>query len=417
MTCNPAGPTGGGTCAAARNGAAGVVADNNNNNHTMMYIDVDSDSATFSSSSASLSLEGGSTVLWAGLYWGGDQTTVTASRGQCLFQTPGSFGYTSISANQVDQDGTNPTRYQSYADVTDLVRAGGSGSYSVANVTSRSGATNTFGGWSLVVVYGNNSLSLRNLTVFDGYQVIPAAQTLTISGFLSPLSGQITTRVGVMSYEGDLGLLGDFLQLNGTTISDAVHPSNNFFNSSITEQGVHVSTRNPSYINNLGFDLSRTNIPNGIIKNGDTSASITLNTNTDQYYPSVVTFATDLYVPIVTPNVVKTAARVPSGSAVTAGDTIRYTISMKNTGFDTASNLLLVDPIPAYTTYKPGSLQILTGSNSGAKSDDGDADQAEFISSGTPRVVFRLGAGQAPAARRAAEVIYSTTSLPPSVSR
>lgn len=390
MTCNPVSGTGAATCLAARNGTAAQL---NNNNYAMMYIDVDSDSSTFSSSTASLSLEGGSTVLWAGLYWGGDQTTVTASRGQCLFQTPGSFGYISISANQVDEGGANPTRYQSYSDVTDLVRAGGSGSYSVANVISRAGATNTFGGWSLVVVYGNNSLPLRNLTVFDGYQVIPAAQTLTISGFLSPLSGQITTRVGVMSYEGDLGLLGDYLQLNGTTISDAVHPTNNFFNSSITEQGVHVAARSPNYINNLGFDLSRTNIPSGIISNGDTSASITLNTNTDQYYPSVVTFATDLYVPIVTPNVVKTAARVPSGSAVAAGDTIRYTISMRNTGFDAAANLIMVDPIPAYTTYKPGSLQILTGSNSGAKSDTADSDQAEFISSGTPRVVFRLGSG------------------------
>lgn len=390
MTCNPVSGTGAASCVAARNGTAAQL---NNNSYAMMYIDVDSDSSTFSSSSASLSLEGGSTVLWAGLYWGGDQTSVTSARGQCLFQTPGSFGYTSIIANQVDEGGVDPTRYQSYADVTDLVRAGGSGSYSVANVTSRAGSTNTFGGWSLVVVYGNNSLSLRNLTVFDGYQVIPAAQTLTISGFLSPLSGQITTRVGVMSYEGDLGLLGDYLQLNGTTISDAVHPTNNFFNSSITEQGVYVAARSPNYINNLGFDLSRTNIPNGIIKNGDTSASITLNTNTDQYYPSVVTFATDLYVPIVTPNVVKTAARVPSGSSVTAGDTIRYTISMRNTGFDTAANLIMVDPIPAYTTYKPGSLQILTGSNSGAKSDTTDSDQAEFISSGTPRVVFRLGSG------------------------
>jgi uncharacterized repeat protein (TIGR01451 family) len=393
LTCNPAGPTGGGTCAAARNGTAAVLADNNNNNHTMMYIDVDSDSATFSSSSANLSLEGGSSVLWAGLYWGGDQTTVTSARGQCLFQTPGSFGYTSINANMVDQDGTNPTRYQGYADVTDLVRAGGSGTYTVANVTSRSGSTNTFGGWSLVVVYGNNALPLRNLTVFDGYQAIPPAQTLTISGFLTPLSGQITTRVGVMAYEGDLGLLDDILQLNGTTITDAVHPANNFFNSSITEQGVSVSARNPNYINNLGFDLSRTNIPSGIIRNGDTSASITLNTNTDQYYPSVVTFATDLYVPIVTPNVVKTAARVPSGSVVTAGDTIRYTVSMKNTGFDAATNLILSDPIPAYTTYKPGSLQVVTGANTGTKSDAGDGDQAEYVATGTPRVVFRLGGG------------------------
>lgn len=395
MTCNPAGPTGGATCAAAQAGTAAVVADNNNNNHTMMYIDVDSDSATFSSSSANLNMESGSNVLWAGLYWGGDQTTVDNTRAQCLLQTPSSFGYTSITASQVDSEGANPTRYQSYADVTGLVQAAGNGTYTVANVVSRSGSTNTFGGWSLVVVYGNASLPLRNLTVFDGQEVIPAAKSFTVSGFLSPLSGPITTRVGVMAYEGDLGLTGDFLQLNGNTISDATHPSNNFFNSSITDQGVYLAGRNPVYTNNLGYDLSRTNIPNGIVKNGDTSATITLNTNTDQYYPSVLTFVTDLYVPIITPNVTKTVAKVSgsAGAAITAGDTLRYTIYMKNTGFDTATNLYLTDPIPAYTAYKPGSLQIISGANTGLKSDAGGDDQAEYDSSGTPKVIFRLGSG------------------------
>lgn len=392
MTCNNTSGTNFTLCDSARNGSGGTL---NNNNFTMIYIDIDSDSTTFSSSSANLNMENGSNVLWAGLYWGGDQTTVDNTRAQCLLQTPSSFGYTSITASQVDSEGANPTRYQSYADVTSLVQAAGNGTYTVANVVSRNSASNTFGGWSLVVVYGNGSLALRNLTVFDGQEVIPQPKTFTVSGFLSPLSGPITTRVGVMAYEGDLGLVGDYLQLNGSTISDATHPSNNFFNSSITDQGVYLAGRNPVYTNNLGYDLSRTNIPNGIVKNGDTSATITLNTASDQYYPSVLTFVTDLYVPIITPNVTKTVAKVAgsAGAAITAGDTLRYTIYMKNTGFDTATNLYLTDPIPAYTTYKPGSLQIISGANTGLKSDAAGDDQAEYDSGGAPKVIFRLGSG------------------------
>ena len=45
----------------------------------MTYVDVDSDSATFNSSTANQTLPSGSTILWAGLYWGGDYSTGTAA--------------------------------------------------------------------------------------------------------------------------------------------------------------------------------------------------------------------------------------------------------------------------------------------------------------------------------------------------
>ena len=52
-------------CAAAQAGAKG-----DDNYFDMVYADVDGDPATFNSSSANLAVPAGSTVLFAGLYWG-----------------------------------------------------------------------------------------------------------------------------------------------------------------------------------------------------------------------------------------------------------------------------------------------------------------------------------------------------------
>jgi hypothetical protein len=63
MSC----PTGASNCAAARSGSA-----YSNNDFTMGYVDVDGDSSTWDSSSATLTLPASSTVVWAGLYWSAD---------------------------------------------------------------------------------------------------------------------------------------------------------------------------------------------------------------------------------------------------------------------------------------------------------------------------------------------------------
>ena len=60
MTC----PVGAASCAAAQGGAA-----YSNNDFAMAYIDADADPATVDSSSATVTLPAGATVLWAGLYW------------------------------------------------------------------------------------------------------------------------------------------------------------------------------------------------------------------------------------------------------------------------------------------------------------------------------------------------------------
>ncbi len=374
-----------------------------NNTSNMVDVDVDSDASTFNSSSADLSLPAGANILFAGLYWGA-RAAPTTPRNQVLFGTPGSFGYTLLTASNLDfydtsGAGNNYYDYGGFVDVTSRVRAGGNGTYWVANVQTLKCNNGCWGGWSLVVVYADSAQSLRNLTVFDGYQYVSNATgtTMGIAGFLTPLSGPMYTHIGLVGWDGDSGAAGgvytgDQFSVNGTALSDACNPSNDFFNSSICTLGVSTTNRNPVITNTLGVDIDQVNVPAGIVNNGDTSATLKFSTTGEYFYPQVATFVTDLYVPIVAPNVVKTVADVNGGDLV-VGDVMRYTISLGNTGQDTATNTILTDNIPAWTTYVPNSLEIISGANAGHKSDGSGDDQAEYIASGTPRVVYRLGNG------------------------
>lgn len=382
MTC----PTSNSSCVA---GLAG--GNDRNDNYSMVYIDIDSDSNTFMSSSADLNMPSGSTVLFAGLYWSG--LSSATARAQVLLKTPSSFGYSTVNASVIDTTPFRTTSYQGFTDVTAQVRAAGNGTYTVANVQSTPGDGN-YGAWGLIVVYRNSSLSLRNLAVYDGFMQLAGTQaTIPVSGFLTPLSGPVNTRLGVLSYEGDLPAVDDTFSINGTQLTDANNPINNFYNATISDLGVHNTARNPASINNMVFDIDRINVPVGVVGNGATSATIKVSSpNTSEtFLLGVVTFATDLYVPIITPNIVKTATDVNGGQLV-AGDVLRWTVTMSNTGLDTATNLTVTDPLPAQVTYSPGTLKIVTGANTGNKTDASGDDVAEYVS-GSNQVVFRLGTG------------------------
>ena len=377
----------------------------NNNSFTMNYVDVDGNAfgPTFNSSNADLALPAGAVVKFAGLYWGGVSTS--ASRNQMLLKTPATGGYSAITASQVDGSNLNiANNYAAFADVTALVLGGGNGTYWGANIQSANGVANRWGGWALIIVYESNTKPLRNLVVYDGYSsVFGAGSTFSLSGFLTPYSGPVMTQVGSFGFDGDLGTTGDTLQVRSSTnpvfqtISDAQNPGNNFYNSTVSDGGVAITTRNPLYANTLGVDLDRFTLPAGVVGNGATGADIQVSTTGDQYLPVVFTWATDIYVPVITPNIVKTSTDL-NGGTLQPGDILRWNISLSNSGLDTGTNLVLVDPIPAGTTYVPGSLVINTAPAGAALGGMNDAiaaplnDQADFRT-GPNRVVFRLGTG------------------------
>jgi uncharacterized repeat protein (TIGR01451 family) len=388
MTCPSSSPT----CPAARGGAA-----SNNNSFVMTYVDVDTDATTFDSSSATLSMPAGATALFAGLYWdsdtsagvGGVAAPDPSANDTVLFAPPGG-GYATITAAQLDTSTSQPARYQGFADVTSTVQSAGNGTYTVADVQAGTGQ-DRYGGWALVVAYKDSSQPPRNLTVFDGFQTVTSANpdvAIPVSGFVTPLSGPVNTTLGFVAGEGDRGLTGDSARLNSTTLSDAANPATNFFNSSISRFGANVTTKNPNYVNQLGFDADLVDA-SGILANGATSATIHVHTVGDTYFPGVVTFATELFAPNVQP---EKAATDLNGGALEQSDVIEYAISGTNSGQDGAADTIVTDPVPSGTSYVPSSLVIVSspGGIAGPKTDASGDDQAEFTGSD---VVFRVGAG------------------------
>lgn len=399
-----------------------------NNNSNMIDFNGDTDPSTFNSSNANLTIPAGSTILWAGLYWG--SRSASPYIGEVLFKTPTSFGYNAISATQLDTNvGGQTNEYGGFADVTSLVSAGGSGTYWVGNIQTTPGnGTGVWGGWGLIVAYANNNEALNNITIYDGYQVVSGTNTtvtMNVSGFLTPLTGPVNTRVGVIAWDGDNGAAGgqytgDQLIVNGTSLYDNCNPvSNDFFNSSICNLGTPNETRYPNdytiagMTNTMGVDVDLVQLSSGILKNGATGATLSFFTAGESYGAHALAFVTNLYVPVVTPNVLKTVADLTSGNWA-IGDRLRYTITMSNTGQDTATNVVMSDNIPPYTTYVPNSLNIINGANAGAKTDASGDDQAEYVSGGTPHVVFRLGTGATSSV--GGNLPYYTLSSPPQTS-
>jgi hypothetical protein len=270
--------------AAAQNGTAAVSPTNLNNNDAwvMGYVNTDptainptTGNTVFNSSRATLNLPARATVLFAGLYWGANSTL--PQRTQVLFRTPDSSTFDPINGIEIGSStSTLPgLNYQGFFDVTSLVKAAGNGTYTVADVqanTTSPTRNGYYAGWSLVVAYEAPGMEPRNLTVFDGYASVAAGSpdvNIPVSGFRAPPTGPVTAKVGVVTYEGDLGITGDGMRLNSMTLSDTAPASNgqqlapatNFFNSGISNPGARFTAKEPDFINQLGFDAKIVQAP------------------------------------------------------------------------------------------------------------------------------------------------------------
>lgn len=346
------------SCTNAQNATGSALS---NNDFQMRYIDVDSDPATFNSSRAALNLPAGASVLFAGLYWGGELGNApTAANNKIVkFQVPGSLTYTEIGPSLQPEMickelGRTSNHYSSFCDVTKLVQAAGNGGYTVANVQAGAG-NNLYAGWSMVVAYRYAGEPARNLTVFNGYGVVSgnASVTIPIAGFKAPPAGAVRAQIGVLAFEGDAGITGDSLKLNGQFLTDSLNPSTNFFNSNFTLLGNAYTARTPNYPNLMAVDANIIDTTNFILNNA-TSATLIAATSGDTYFPTVFTSAIEIYAPKI--EAVKTTST--SGSRVKPDDIIEYAITLKNTGQDVAAQVVLSDVIPAGTSFVAGSTEI-----------------------------------------------------------
>src|SRR5665213_713377 len=158
-----------------------------NDNDNMLNVDIDGNngygSLTTNSSSSDLILPSGTnTIKLARLYWGGRVRNadydLTADSNQTIKIRKDTLGaYLNIKAQGIDKITivSGYSQYQAYADITDLVKANGAGTYEVGNAPLSTGAIDNGGnngGWCIVVVYENDSLSYNSIRIYDGFQQV-----------------------------------------------------------------------------------------------------------------------------------------------------------------------------------------------------------------------------------------------------
>jgi gliding motility-associated-like protein len=358
-----------------------------NNSLTMNYVDMDGDPSTFMSSSDKLDLPDCSEVLWAGLFWGGEMnSSATHFNVRNTVQLKIDNGtYVSLTADNTRDNTIGFNSYHSYKNITSIVQNGGiKARYTLANVAARVPGSNRFGGWTIAVVFKNDLLDMRNLTVFQGLANVSGTNTvdIPISGFLTPPTGPVTFQTGLVTYDGDRGFTGDQLLFRGNTsfinISDAIHAANDVFASTISNNGVLTPFRNPSFNNTLGYDaniFSPDNTSFQYLSNNQTTATLRQTTGGETFLTQVVTTAIDVYEPDLRLANVSTDI---NGGTLVANDIIEYRVTCSNIGSDISLNSLSTDTIYFNLDYVPNSINIVKGPNAGAKTDAAGDDQAEY---------------------------------------
>lgn len=355
-----------------------------NHNVDMRYIDIDGDPTTFNSTSADLEIPnpGCYKIIHAGLYWGA-VTNGNDPITNIKFKGPVG-GYNDVVGTIIYEANGNPTGssfpYSCYADVTSIVTGltADLGTYTIANVSTDQGRTDTFdpyngtgysAGWSLFIVFEDPTLPGKSITSFDGFSSINSSVDVDIpvSGFRTvPAPIPVRANFAFAALEGDSPIQNDRLILNGVTMSAVDRPANNFFNSSVTQlSALPVNNRVPNSTNTLGFDTGVMVVPNpgnSVIGNDDTTATIRMESNQDQYFAYFCALAVDIIEPkiVLTKIVEDDLGNDIGGQTVGLGQPLNYVIGFHNNGNDDANNLIIRDILPINIIFNyPTDLGVL----------------------------------------------------------
>ncbi len=305
--------------------------------------------------------------------------------------------------------------YQCSGDATSYVANWGAGDFRVTGVQAIPLAATmvnvAYSAWTLVVFYENPNDELRNLALFDGFERVdpehgsPSVQA-TLSGFLVPPGFE--AKMTAFMYEGDIAqsgaVSGDHLTMNGTALSNANNPIDDFFNSSRTFMGSPYSGSDdvPRFSGEpdsmAGYDLDTVDVTS-IVHAGDTSATVGAEdigaSAADD--PLLDKFLLGGFVTSITNkapdfnNLTKQVVDL-NGGAVLPNDILEYTITATNAGNDDAINATMHDTIEAGLEFVPGSIQLVSGGPLGNKTDQVGDDQGEYLAN-SRTIVVRVGTG------------------------
>ena len=383
----------------------------------MQYIDIDGNidegAGTRNSSSADLILPAGTnTIKLARLYWGGralkSQFNMADPLNQKIKIRKGTTGaYQELSAAQIDKSvlevglSTEYSRYQAFVDITALVQQEGAGTYTVGNgafSTGTGGDYGNYGAWTIVVVYENPLLNFNSIRVIDGFQEVfnngaATVNPITITGLNIPPEG-ITAeeaQIGLVAWEGDARFNGDFFRVNNIILSNALNQPNNLWNGTQTINGVHVTTKNPNYTDQMGIDIDHFYVGTdyGVMPK-DNDLSLQYGTTQDQYFSSLITVAVKMKESDV--KITKSVTDASNNQIAETGEILTFRIKGKNLGVGNTTSVVVTDSLPSTMVFVSNSLKVnyCPGVTDGIKTDASGDDIAEFNAS-TKTIKFRLG--------------------------
>lgn len=299
---------------------------------------------------------------------------------------------------------TGTIYYQRWANVTEAVRAGGGGQYTVAEVVGlRTRSELSACGWSLFAVYTRSDLPMRNLNLWNlGEAVRYTApndptnrQTLIpVSGFCTPEDPFISTgSMVVTALEGDARYTGDTLEIFDPfselfpgefdeywKLSGPNNAASNFFASQINkpdgtldDRGTfgtrnHVVTRNgDENLDGLEYSLTEgarqgwdiTTIPLndndyniGILVAGQTSTRLRIATAGDDFVISALGMSLDFD----SPNII--GASRADRTEVYSGERVTYTFELNNDEQGAGDEAYFCVNPSSNLTFVPGSVTV-----------------------------------------------------------
>ena len=304
-----------------------------NDDIDMVYVDIDQDKTTFSSSSANLKLpDNQSKIAYAVLYWSATYSYIKGTRreedAQFYFQgnrqknrslinkvklkLPGE-NYQNITGNVLFDGAKSPAfalnaPYVCFADVTKQLQETKqvNGEYTVANINATQGfvAGGSAAGWMLYVVYEAPTSKPKYITTFNGFSHIGnQPEIISLDEFKTPDKGATSTAIVLATLEGDSALSGDQCVVANPVTNKAWQlqavnrDKDNFFSSQITSISTANTVRYPNSSNTLGFDLATVTLPNNdeaVIVNGTEKVDLIFNTKQDRFYLFFTAFNTEI---------------------------------------------------------------------------------------------------------------------------
>ncbi|MEU7524321.1 hypothetical protein AB0A74_01145 [Saccharothrix sp. NPDC042600] len=340
-----------------------------NNNVTMQWGDVDSDPATYNSSTAQATIPPGATVRYAQLNWGGNAAgSADVTGNECVPRLPvtesppggatprspvrltvgggASIGVTALAADFHGPDPIAPYPYAAFADVTPAFASVPTGTpvdITVADIYVPEGR-GCAAGWSIDIVWEYPGIEpthaprQKRVYIYNGLIFQDATRTdITITGFKA---SDPENRIGLTAFDGDVGTGDAFLINDQVQVEPSNSTTDNYFISR-TE-----GSTGPNLMDNLSIDAKT--LTTDDIALGSTSATLSFTSAGDGYFPTNLVFSAALGNLIVEKTV--------DQPVVHEGDTTTFTITVTNSSGTTVNDITVGDEMAPSCNADVGTL-------------------------------------------------------------